>query len=134
MVYRHKFHISSEKVSEFAAVTGDQNKLHFDDVYAKTFGFDGRLAHGFLVTSVFSKVFGTIFPGDGTIYLAQKLSFQAPVYVGSELEASFIVISKVGRKLTVRTCITNCETTELVVDGEAEVLISKEISLGQINE
>lgn len=134
MVYRHNFHISSEQVEKFAAISGDYNKVHFDDEYAKKCGYDGRLAHGFLVTSVFSKVFGTIFPGDGTIYMTQTFSFQEPVYIGAELEASFKVISKVGRKLTVRTCITNSETSKIVVDGEAEVLISREKSLEEANE
>jgi UDP-4-amino-4,6-dideoxy-N-acetyl-beta-L-altrosamine N-acetyltransferase len=125
-VFRHKFTISAEQVLRYAEVTGDYNKIHFDEMYAKKCGFDGKLVHGCLVTSIFSKIFGTIFPGDGTIYLTQSCSFIAPVNVGMELEVTLNIISKIGRKLIVKTLISNCETSEIVVDGEASVLISKE--------
>lgn len=133
-VYRHKFHVTSDQVSQFADITGDHNRVHFDDEYAKKCGFESKLVHGFLVTSVFSKVFGTLFPGDGTIYMKQSFSFCLPVYIGTELEAAFKVTSKIGRKLIVNTLIINSKTSEVVVDGEAEVLISKEKSLEIINE
>lgn len=66
--------------------------------------------------------------------MKQSFSFQLPVYVGTELEATFKVISKIGRKLIVKTLIINSETSEVVVDGEADILISKEKSLETINE
>lgn len=124
--YRHQFTLTSEQVSQFADISGDYNKIHFDDEYARKCGFDKKIVHGFLVTSVFSKVFGTLFPGDGTIYMKQSFSFQLAVHVDSELEACFKVISKIGRKLIVKTTITNLATSEIVVDGEADILISKE--------
>jgi UDP-4-amino-4,6-dideoxy-N-acetyl-beta-L-altrosamine N-acetyltransferase len=132
--YRHQFRVTSEQVVGFADITGDHNKVHFDDEYARSCGFEDKLVHGFLVTSVFSKVFGTIFPGDGTIYMKQSFSFQLPVYVDTELEACFEIISKIGRKLIVKTSIINQKTSEIVVDGEADVLISKEKSLEIVNE
>lgn len=133
-VYRHKFQVTGEQIVQFTDATGDQNKVHFDDEYARKCGFESKLVHGFLVTSIFSKVFGTIFPGDGTIYMKQSFSFQLPVYIGTELEATFVILSKIGRKLIVKTFITNFKTSEVVVDGEAEVLISKEKSLEASNE
>ena len=134
VVYRHKFQVSSEQVNKFSAISGDHNRFHFDDEYEKKCGCESKVVHGSLVTSIFSKVLGTIFPGDGTIYMKQTFSFQLPVYIGAELEASFKVMSKVGRKLTVKTIITNSKTFELVLDGEAEILISKEKYLDKINE
>jgi len=128
-VHRHKFNITNDQIAKFSDVTGDYNRIHFDDEYAQRNGFESKLAHGFLVTSIFSKVFGTIFPGDGTIYMNQVLSFQLPVYAGTELEAFFKITSKVGRKLVVNTSITCTKTLEIVVEGEAVVLLSKEKSL-----
>ena len=66
---------------------------------------------------------------NGTIYMNQVLSFQLPVYAGTELEAFFKITSKVGRKLVVNTSITCTKTLEIVVEGEAVVLLSKEKSL-----
>jgi UDP-4-amino-4,6-dideoxy-N-acetyl-beta-L-altrosamine N-acetyltransferase len=131
-VYRHQFQITNEQVIQFAAVTGDHNKVHFDNEYAQK--SDCKLVHGFLVTSIFSKVFSTIFPGEETIYIQQSFDFHLPVYVGTELEAAFKIISKIGRKLIVTIVITNSKTSEVVVDGEATILIPKENSQEMLNE
>ncbi|MDB9972523.1 UDP-4-amino-4,6-dideoxy-N-acetyl-beta-L-altrosamine N-acetyltransferase [Oceanospirillaceae bacterium] len=111
-----------------------RHKFHFYGDYAKKCDFESKLACDLLVTSVFSKVFGTVFPGDGSIYMKQSFNFHLPTHIGAELEATFKVISKVGRKLIVKTSITNSKTSEVVIDGEAEILISKEKSLEAGNE
>lgn len=129
-VYRHNFRISQEEVIQFAKTTGDNNKIHFDDDFARECGFENKLAHGFLAASIFSKVFGTSFPGDGTIYLKQTLAFQLPVNIETDLIATFRVTSKIGRKLIVKTQITNANTSEVLVDGDATILISKDKFMG----
>jgi acyl dehydratase len=48
--------------------------------------------HGFYAGSIFSKVFGTTWPGEGTIYLYQDMSFRAPVFVDNEYTATFEII------------------------------------------
>jgi len=40
--------------------------------------------HGTLGAALFSKIFGTLFPGVGTIYLSQTLNFLKPMYAGKE--------------------------------------------------
>lgn len=54
-VYRHKFQVTDEQVLQFSDVTGDHNRVHFDDEYAQKCGFDKKLVHGSLVTSVFQR-------------------------------------------------------------------------------
>jgi len=62
--YRLTFSYSQEQVNKFAEVTGDNNPLHLDEEYAATTMFKRPIMHGFLGGSVFSKIFGTLFPGE----------------------------------------------------------------------
>lgn len=82
---------TQKDVDSFANISGDRNPLHLDEEYASKSIFGRRIVHGFLAGSVFSKVFGTIWPGEGTIYLSQDMSFRAPVYTDTEYVAKFMV-------------------------------------------
>ena len=46
----------------------------------------------FFAGAIFSKVFGTTWPGEGTIYMFQEMSFRAPVFVENDYTAKFEVI------------------------------------------
>ena len=123
--FEHSFFVSKNSVEKFAGLTGDTNPIHLDDKAAKKQGFDKSISHGYLVGAVFSKVFGTMFPGEGTIYLNQSMIFHEPVYPNTDLIAKFKVVSKVGRKLVVSTSVEDSEAN-VKLDGEASLLISKE--------
>lgn len=79
--FEYKFSFTQEDVQKFAEVTGDFNPIHLDAEYAKCSFFKKPIVHGFLAGSVFSKIFGTLFPGEGTIYLKQEMKFMAPMFV-----------------------------------------------------
>src|SRR4051794_5398929 len=90
-VYTHAFQFSQDEVNRFAEVTGDKNPVHTDAAYAAKTMFKKPIMHGMLGASLFSKVFGTLFPGEGTIYLKQQLTFMKPMYVDTAYEAVFTV-------------------------------------------
>lgn len=90
-VYTHEFSYSQSDVEKFAEVTGDKNPIHTDETYAAGTIFKRRIMHGFLGASIFSKVFGTLFPGEGTIYLKQEMNFLRPMYAGDAYTAVFTV-------------------------------------------
>ncbi|MBK8491994.1 MAG: MaoC family dehydratase [Saprospirales bacterium] len=79
--YEIEFQFSQDQVDQFARVTGDDNPIHLDPVYAAKTIFRKPIMHGFLSASIFSRIFGTLFPGEGTIYLSQQLNFLKPMYV-----------------------------------------------------
>lgn len=89
--YSHKISFTQDDVVKFAEVTGDFNPIHLDKDYAAKTMFKKPIVHGFLSGAVFSKEFGTLFPGEGTIYLSQEMKFTAPVLVGVQYEARFEV-------------------------------------------
>jgi acyl dehydratase len=121
--YSKEFSFSFEQVRQFAELSGDSNPIHLDKEYATGLGFADTIVHGFLTGSMISRIIGTEFPGEGSIYLSQSLSFRAPVFPGEHLRAEMEVldVSKSG-KYTLRTTVTSTAAGEVKLDGEALVL------------
>lgn len=118
--YEEVFSYTQEDVLTFAEISGDKNPIHLDDEYAAKSIFKRRIIHGYLGTSIFSKVFAMSFPGEGTIYLKQDLKFLKPMFANEEYKASFEIIEhlKERKRALVKTIIQN-QSDELVVVGEA---------------
>jgi len=118
--------ITSEDVKKFGELSGDMNKAHFDPEFAKTTVFKTPIVHGMLVGSLFSRIFGTDFIGEGMIYCNQSLKFLKPVYPDMKLE----VVAKVKEidyeknRVIFLTEIFN-EQHECMVTGEAMVMPRK---------
>lgn len=118
--YEYEFSFTQDEVVKFSDASGDFNPIHLDQEYAKNSIFKRTIIHGFLGGSVFSKVFGTIFPGSGTIYLKQDLSFFKPMFTNSKYVAKFEVIKtdSIKNRAEVTTSILD-ELNEIVIKGEA---------------
>lgn len=97
---KQAFSFTQEQVVKFAECTGDMNPIHLDDQYAKKSIFGQKIIHGFLSGSVFSKIFGTVYPGKGTIYLKQDMVFLKPMYVDQEYSAVLELIETIPKKAT----------------------------------
>lgn len=118
----HEFSFSQQDVIDFARVTGDNNPVHLDEEFASKTMFKTRIMHGMLGACVFSKVFGTLFPGDGTIYLSQSISFLKPMYVDNRYVAHFEVLEiQEKNRARISTSILNDEGKK-VVNGEAVIM------------
>ena len=76
----------------FARVTGDNNPIHTNAEFAASTMFKLSIMYGMLGSALFSKIFRTLFPGVGTIYLSQTLNFLKPMYAGKEYEEVFTVL------------------------------------------
>lgn len=87
----HEFSFDQEDVNVFAEITGDNNPIHTDPEFAAKTPFKRPVVHGIFSASIFSKVFGTMFPGEGTIYMGQTLKFMAPVFPGDKYISKFTV-------------------------------------------
>ena len=123
------FSFSQQDVADFARVTGDNNPVHLDEEFASKTIFKTRIMHGMLGACVFSKVFGTLFPGEGTIYLSQSVNFLKPMYVDVIYEAHFEVmeILEKNRALISTTILTN-EGKKVVV-GDAVIMNIEKIDV-----
>jgi 3-hydroxybutyryl-CoA dehydratase len=118
--YRYDFSFTQNDVQNFAMASGDFNPIHLDDNYARNTVFKRRILHGFLGGSIFSKVFGTLFPGNGTIYLKQSMIFYKPMFTDVNYTAFFEVIDvmKDKNRALVKTEIKD-SNEQLIIGGEA---------------
>ncbi len=116
--------ITDEKIQLFAKATGDHNPVHLDEEFAATTQFKKRIAHGMLSGSLFSTIFGTVYPGEGSIYLKQSLTFTAPVYIDEVLNAKVTVKEIIAEKgyVIFDTVATN-ENDKVVCKGEATIYL-----------
>ena len=83
-----------QDIQAFAAVSGDTNPTHLDPQYSADTRLHGVVGHGMWGGALISALLGTQFPGPGTIYLEQQLSFLHPVHIGDSLEVLLTVASK----------------------------------------
>ncbi|WP_376793298.1 MaoC family dehydratase [Thermoflexus sp.] len=115
--------ITQADIEAFAALTGDNNPLHLDEVFAQNTRFGRPIAHGMLVAGLISTVLGRLLPGPGTIYLSQSLQFVRPVYPGDTITATVEVI-RIREDKPIVTLATRCvnQNGEEVLRGEAVVL------------
>lgn len=127
--YRYSFSFTQEDVIKFAEVTGDNNPIHLDADYAAKTPFSQPIMHGFLAGSIFSKVFGTMFPGEGSIYMKQSMEFRRPMFVNKEYEAVFTVteVNREKHRAIVNTSIVNKEDGKETLKGEAMVMNKEKI-------
>jgi acyl dehydratase len=78
---------SAAEVLEYAELTTDRNPIHLDPEYAAGTSFGKPIAHGMLVSSLFSALIGQHLPGEGAIYLGQDIQFKAPVFLDQTITA-----------------------------------------------
>lgn len=115
--------ITDAVVRLFAEVSGDNNPVHLDEDYAANTIFKKRIAHGGLISSLFSTILGTTLPGEGTIYLEQNSRFVKTVYLNDTITAKVEVesIDEVKNRVLLKTTAYN-QKGEPVVVGHALVM------------
>ena len=115
--------VTLEDIQAFAAVSGDINPAHLNAEYADATMFHGVIAHGMLGAALISALFGTQFPGPGTIYLGQELKFTKPVRIGDTLTVVATVTEKDNEKKRVKMdCLVTNQKGEVVLKGEAKLM------------
>ena len=125
-VYTELIHFSKADVEKFAEASGDTNPLHTDPEYCKETRFGRPIVQGALLFSHFSRVFGTIWPGEGSVYVSQTLKFIAPVYVGesANLEIKCVEVDKEKKKATFECSLFAANNTP-VCTGTAVLWLPK---------
>ena len=114
--------VTEPDIQKFGEVSGDMNPAHFDEEWAKTTMFKGRIAHGVLTSSYISTVLGMKMPGPGTIFMSLTTRFKAPVRIGDTVVATCTVREVVtDKRRVVFDCVCKVGDTT-VVDGEAMVM------------
>ncbi|MGH9426540.1 MAG: MaoC family dehydratase, partial [Terriglobia bacterium] len=123
-IVRCSHEISAEEEDAFIKLSGDMNPLHIDEDFAQSNGFDGRLAHGLLISSLLLRTFGMVSGCPGFLCLSQTTRFLKPVYIGDRIELIAKVVQKSEslRVLVLETTVFN-QKREKVLTGEAKVMM-----------
>lgn len=120
-----EFVVTDAVLEHFAEASGDRNPIHFDDAYAAATRFGGRIAHGMLTGGFISAVIANDLPGPGTIYLAQDLSFKAPVRPGDTVRVR-VELVELGARGRAELQTTAWVGETVVAEGHARVLLPAE--------
>ncbi len=119
--------LSEEDIDLFSKVSGDMNPVHLDEEFASKTIFKGKIAHGLWSASLISATLGTVYPGPGTIYLGQTLSFIRPVRINDTLSVTLCVTEKNDNNNSITlSCIVINQKGEKVLTGEANVIAPTE--------
>ena len=113
--------ITAEQVDRFAELTGDRNPLHMEEAFAMAQGHPGRVAHGLLVASHFSRLVGMQLPGERCLIHRTDLHYAKPTYVGDVLSFEVTVTQKIDavRALVLQATARRGEDT--VIRGKIQV-------------
>ncbi|MBI2653876.1 MaoC family dehydratase [Candidatus Woesearchaeota archaeon] len=119
-----KHTITEKDVELFAKISGDKNPLHFDENFAKKADFSGKIVHGMLAGSLFSKLVGMHLPGR-CIYVSQELEFKNPITPNTEIIIEGRVIKKIDvfRLVTIETNIKDPLSNKKYITGKARVKV-----------
>jgi len=110
--------LKEQDIELFAEISGDHNPLHLDADFASHTMFKRRIAHGLLTASLISTALAAI---PGIIILLQvSFSFEKPVYIDDELEASVEVKKIENDRIYLSAKVMR--GSERVVHGEAKIL------------
>ena len=124
MYYTLSKTFTTEEVNAFSKLSMDNNPLHVDDAYADKSIFGKKIVHGFLTASLFSAIIGTKFPGEGSIYLNQNMSFLRPVFHDQMVYATVTVEELYPEKHRVLLeTICKDENDNLLITGMALVKV-----------
>lgn len=119
----HEKSFTMDEVILYTQLSGDENPVHTDVLYAKNSRFGDNIVHGMFVMGVVSKILGTMLPGKGTIYLGQDVQFRRPVYVGKRVffEVEIVEILEQKKQIILKTNVFD-EEMQCLVEGTARVL------------
>jgi len=117
--------VTQADIHAFGHAVGDLNPVHFDEAYAQTTPFKGRIAHGMLLGGYISALLASDLPGPGVIYLSQSLEFLRAVRIGDEVVTRVEITALDDKKSEARLAAICRVGRKAVVRGEAVVLVPR---------
>ena len=122
--------MTNEVYLAFLVCSGDTNPLHYNDEYARTLGYSGKLMHGALLNAMISGLVGTALPVRDTMCLMQKVNYRKPFFLNEtvDLTATVDSIQEAGikDKWVIMLKLKFQVNSNTIANGMAEVLIGCE--------
>lgn len=111
--------LTEADITLFAGLTGDFNRIHVDEEYAKSTQYGERIVHGFLVASLVQPCMSEL-TTPGGVSLNYNFDMRAPVFIGDTITASAEIVKKREDKpiVTLKIQCTKQDNT-ICISGEA---------------
>lgn len=109
---------SQEEYNRFAALSGDFNPIHVDEIFSANSGFGKTVAHGIFLTTCLSGVLEKLI-GEFS-FISSKIMFPAPTYTNVAMVLSAQLIGDNGAKLVCREKESGQETCVIDVEFSKE--------------
>lgn len=87
--------ITTTQLVKYAGASGDFNRIHFDEPFAREKGLPGVLAHGMLTMAIVGRCVDEVAAGRARVAEFSS-QFLAPVYVGDTVAAAATVVEAEG--------------------------------------
>lgn len=132
---RHRFRlptVTEAYINNFCCLTADFNPLHVDIELSKKTIHGERIAPGTLTTALTFNAFAMLAYGTGMALLELNFKLPNPVKINDTLEVEIEILEKKPSSkypqggLVRHRMVTTNQKGEVVADGEALLLISKE--------
>jgi 3-hydroxybutyryl-CoA dehydratase len=104
---------TEQHTTAFAELSKDYNPVHFDDHFASTKGFQGRICHGLLVASLLTEIGGQI----GWLASGMNFRFKKPVYFGDTIECRFIITELDDRNRAKAEAVFKNQRNEVIIEA-----------------
>ena len=123
--------VTEGHILAYAGVAGDFSPVHFDEVYARTTEFGGRIAHGLMGLSLTDGLnVQSSFFRDG-IALGWSWKFKGPIRIGDALQVQFrIKATRVSRSMPSMVSLIiemqlKYQRDEVVQEGELQLMVPR---------
>ena len=112
--------ITEELHKKFCLLSGDDSPIHIDEEFCKKTRFEKRIGYAFLITTVLSKIYGTIYPAGSELCLKQTCNFKNPFYIDDILNFEIEVTHK-NESLKIITLSSKVKNQDdlIIFTGEA---------------
>ncbi|NLD19028.1 MAG: MaoC family dehydratase [Clostridiales bacterium] len=109
---------TEDVVKSLTLISEDFNPIHIDKGYAENTKFGRCIAHGLFCLGMISKIIGMDMPGEGSIFLNEKLNYKHPVYIGDTVTA-YVEIEKIIEEKSLIEVKIECINQKgiIVMDG-----------------
>ena len=90
---KHSFEaeVDEDKMQKFLEISGDNNPMHIDHIFAKSNGMKDRIVYGLLTSSFYSTLVGVYLPGKLALLHSIDIQFSNPVFIGDTITTTVTI-------------------------------------------
>ena len=104
--------VTQQRISDYAAASGDNNPLHIDEKFAATTQFGGTIAHGMMVFGYMSDALTRTYGVDWAKTGRMRARFRAPARPGDTVSVTLRELARdagIDGTMVIR-CVVECQS------------------------